>query len=433
MPARVHQAHRRGMPQSRLRTDGRSPLPREQSRLGDDAATLRSIIALGLFALAEHAVWVTVLVVAYRHGGVSETGVASAILLAPAAALAPVAGRAITGPGVSNPLATGYALQTASLTIAASVLALGLDSFAFYAAGAVVMVTTALTRPAHHAFLARRGTTVANATATGIVTGAAQMVGPLLSAAILSVLDALTVFVVAVALLATSTALAMRLPHGCPSAMNTTPALEADPGRTDSPLPGHTLEARRCALMLFGALGLVTVVLGTVETLATEVSYASNATGAAGTGILLAAHGGGMLVGASLAGTMLRRLTETTVMRVGAAVAGASMLTIGVRLGPIWSIAGFALVGIGMQAVVVAGWLLLHRHVCHGNTGAVFGMLESQQLIGNALGAAGAGVATGRFGMWPVLLVAAAALPLSMSTMSPRWLQRLAPGAMRRP
>jgi hypothetical protein len=384
------------------------------SGLRDDPDALRAVVALGMFSLAEHAVWVTVLVVAYRQGGVSEAGAVSAALLAPAALMAPLVAREMTAPDIRNPLAAGYALQTVTLGLAAAVLALDLDPLLFYMAGVLVTITTVFSRPAHHAFIAMRGATVAATVATGTVSGGAQLGGPLLSAAILTRFDVVHVFLLATLLLLAATAVTIRMPNG-PALPTCTafPSLVA-PHPAAPILRDRPAESRRCILLLFALLGFVAVMLGTIETLATEVSFAANHTGASGIGVLLAATGGGLLVGGWLAGVIVRRASELAAMRIGSVVAGVALVAAGAPLGVTWSLFAFAAVGVGMQIVLVAGWLLLHRHVCRSNAAVVFGVLESQHLIGNAGGAAAAGLVMGHFGAWPVLVVTAVGLPASM-------------------
>ncbi len=419
------------MPSAHSPTDARPP------RLRDDPYAVRAVVALGLFSLAEHAVWVTVLVVAYQQGGVGEAGSVSAALLAPAALMAPIVAREMTAPGVRSPLATGYAMQAMTLSLATGVLALDLDLALFYLAGVLVTITTVFSRPAHHAFLALRGPTVAATVATGAVSGGAQLVGPLMAAALLTRWQVVHVFTVATVLLLMATLLTLRLPSNrhltagspLPSPAATSPAATSPAGAVLRHRPAGT---RACVVLLFALLGMVAVVLGTIETLATEVSFTSNRTGGSGTGVLLAATGGGLLLGAPLAGVVVRRANERAAMRIGSLIAGVSLLAAGVSWGAAWSMVAFALVGVGMQTVLVSGWLLLHRHVCRsdtGITGVVFGALESQQLIGNALGAICAGVAMGHVGMWPVLVVAGVGLPVSMLALSRDRVRRLSPTA----
>ncbi len=397
--------------------------------LRDDPHALRAVVALGMFSLAEHAVWVTVLVVAYQQGGVSEAGGVSAALLAPAALMAPLVAREMASPDIRNPLAAGYALQTVTLALASAVLALDLDPLLFYMASLLVTITTVFSRPAHHAFLSMRSSTVAATVATGVVSGGAQLAGPLLSAAVLTRFEIVHVFLIATALLLAATVVTIRMPHRPASLVGAALPSSATPHQVASFLRGRPAGSRRCVLLLFGLLAFVAVVLGTIETLATEVSFASNHTGGSGTGFLLASTGGGLLVGGVVAGIIVRRANERAAMRIGSVVAGIALVAAGVPLGVAWSLSAFAMVGVGMQTVLVAGWLLLHRHVCSSNAGVVFGVLESQHLIGNAGGAASAGLVMGHLGVWPALVVAAVGLPVSMLALSDDRVGRLAPAS----
>ena len=155
------------MPGSRLgrtvASMSRAPVDR---RLADDPAARRAVIALGLFSLAEQAVWVTVLVIAHRSGGVAEAGTVSAALMLPAAVVAPFAAREVHDSGLRHPLPASYAMQTGALVLATATLALGLDPIVFYLSAAMVTVTVVFSRPAHHAVLARHGSTVAATVAT---------------------------------------------------------------------------------------------------------------------------------------------------------------------------------------------------------------------------------------------------------------------------
>lgn len=175
-----------------------------------------------------------------------------------------------------------------------------------------------------------------------------------------------------------------------------------------------TRDASRSVVLLFCLLGLSTVVLGVVETLATKAGYGRLGDGGAGAGALIAATGAGLLLGAPVAGSTLRRCTARATMRVGACVTGIALVLCAPDGGLGWALGAFALVGIGMQMVLVAGWVLLHRHVQPASTCLVFGLLESQQLVGNAVGAATAGVTIAHFGVWAVVTAAALILAGSM-------------------
>lgn len=395
-------------------------------RLRDHPSAYRAVVALGLFSVAEHAVWVTILVVAYSRGGVVEAGVVSGALLFPAALAAPFIARELSGRRVTNPLALGYGLQLAAVVMTVLVLALDTQPMVFYMAAMLVSVTTVFSRPAHHAFIGAGDEVLSVSVATSVVSGAAQLLGPLLSAAVLIGGDVVHVFAVGAVLLAGSTALTVGLDtpadHDADKADKADERPEPSGGQwhancrsvTMSALEGQPAPTGRCVLLLMGLLGLVSVTLGVTETLATHVSFSVVDAGRAGTGVLLAGVGAGLLCGAPLAGRFLARLHEHLVMRIGACLGGVGLIALAMPIGFVWSIVSFAVVGIGLQTVVVAGWALLHRHVRQAETCLVFGFLESQQLIGHGLGAVCAGVAIGQLSLWPVVVVVGVVVPLSM-------------------
>jgi hypothetical protein len=415
-------------------------------RLRDDPRATRAVVALTLFGFAEHAVWVMILVFAYRSGGALEAGVVAAALLVPAAVAAPVVARELTGPQHQNPLAIGYAVQLLTLTTLTVVLTLGVHSLVVYLAAGLVTITTTFTRPAHHAVIARSPVMVDATVATGVVSGAAQLGGPLLAAVVLVRLDDAAVAAVATILLAGATSVAMGI--GTPAAASATPNSAATAARSAarpaSPTVGVgaamgdvlrdlTPPARRCVALLFSVLGLVTLVLGTIETVATEVSFDVLHLDDGGTGLLLGAMGAGLLLGAGLAGRLAARGREHVAVRVGAGLTAVALVTIAAPIGTIGGgavmVAAFVVVGAGMQAVLVSGWIVLHRAVCRDRTSMVFGVLESQQLIGNGVGAIGAGVVIGQWGLWPLAIGASVLLALSIGAVTHERFSRLLAGA----
>jgi hypothetical protein len=399
---------------------------------------VRAVVALGLFSVAEHAAWVTFLVVAYERGGVREAGIVSAMLLVPAALVAPLVANEVSGLGLRHPLAVGYMTQCVALGVAGWVAAANTDPVVFYGAAVLTTVTTVFSRPAHHGAIASGDdeATVAANVATGFVSGLAQLLGPLMASAVLLRFGVVEVFAIGVALLAVATTLTVGI--GVPDPMCSDTAEIGPvwpphrPTMREVLLDAPDRDARGNVVLPFCLLGLTTVVLGVVETLATDIGYGTLGDGGAGTGALIAAAGGGLLAGTSVAGVVLRRCSERTTMRLGACVTGAALLLCSVNAGLVWAAITFATVGAGMQMIVVAGWVLLHRHVRPAATCVVFGLLESQQLLGNALGAAVAGVAIARLGVWAVVASSALVLSASMLFMTAPRAHRLALSASSR-
>jgi hypothetical protein len=388
-------------------------------RLRDHPDAVRAVLALGLFSIAEHAVWVTILVVAYQHGGVVEAGVVSFALLIPAAIAAPMVARELVAANLPNPLIIGYALQTAALGLATAVTALDLDSILFYMSCVLVSMTTVFSRPAHHAFIARIGGTIPATVATGVASASAHVLGPLVASVVLAQFEVVHVFAVSSVFLCAATAATAGLRIGPP----TNPTADRD-GQVGLRLSVRS--HRRLVIAVFALLASVTVVLGAIETLATEVSFALTSTDGPGSALLIAAVGAGLLVGAPVAGRLSASASETQTIRVGAVISGAAMVAGGAPIGLAWSIGAFVAVGVGMQMVLVAGWLLLHRSVCRTRTCTTFGWVESQQLVGNGIGAVGAGFALGSFGVWPVVIAAGCLLPLATLMLTRSQVDRVA-------
>lgn len=413
-------------------TAASSPTNVDASPPAVDRAIARAVAALAAFTVAEHAAWVTMLVIAYERGGIAETGVVSAALLLPAAVVAPLAARELHLPGAPSPLATGYAVQTVALALTTAVCAFRLEPSLVYLAGALVTMSAVCSRPAHHAFLAGRRVTDARAratVATGIATGGGQLAGPLLAAAMLATAGPALVFASCTVLLAVATGL-VRGMSAVPSATSV-PSVVPVPSE---PVRGNGATSARAsgrggvsfdAVLLVAVLGVATMVLGTLEAIANEVSW-RNGDGGAGAGVLLAATGAGLLMGAPLAGTIARRAGECRALRVGAGLAGLAVLGLGLRAGAVVSVVAFALVGTGLQTVTVSSWLLLHRRAAGTAVARTFGLVEAQQLVGNALGAGLTGVAVDRIGVWPVLVATSVVLPLASVPLSRRRLGRLA-------
>ncbi len=400
-------------------------VPSDLRRLRANTQVCRSVLAVGLFSTAEHAVWVAILVVAYQRGGATEAGVVSAVMLVPSALAAPFVAKGLSARRLENPMAVGYLVHFLALICAALILGFGLDPIVFYIAGTLASVTAVSSRPAHHTFVADSDFKIEAMVATGLAAGGAQLIGPLVAAAVLAFFGPVHVLVVGATLIAVAAALCAGLR-----------ARSLRPDHGDSGLSGRQStttgmswalapKAKRTVVVLLGLLGLVAVILGTAETLATEISFSAFGGQGAGTGILLAAVGVGLVLGAHIAGRLLGRFSEHAVMRIGATISGTGLIALGFGFGAAGSIAAFVFVGFGMQLVLVAGWVLLHRHVAGAETILVFGLLESQQLLGNALGAVGTGVVVGHFGVWPAVLTIGVAFPLAMMMLNPTRLQRL--------
>jgi len=85
------------------------------SSLAGTTALLRVLAAYVLFTLTEYAVWIAMLVFAYRRGGIAVAGLVAAAQLVPAAVVAPVVASVADRRSPVVLLAGGYLVQAAAM------------------------------------------------------------------------------------------------------------------------------------------------------------------------------------------------------------------------------------------------------------------------------------------------------------------------------
>jgi hypothetical protein len=114
------------------------------SSLAGNTALLRVLAAYLLFILTEYAVWIAMLVFAYKRGGTGTAGLVAVAQLAPAAVVAPVAASLADRRSPVLLLAGGYLIQAAAMAGTAAAIGAG-SPLAAYAAA--VVASTAVTTP----------------------------------------------------------------------------------------------------------------------------------------------------------------------------------------------------------------------------------------------------------------------------------------------
>jgi len=142
----------------------RSRRSRAFGSLAGNRALLRVLVAYLMFTLTEYAVWIAMLVFAYRRGGTAVAGLVAVAQLVPAALAAPVVAAAADRRPPVVLLAGGYLAQAAAMAATAVAVGAGAPLAAYTAAkhGALGLVR------AVSAELAGTGVTV-NAVCPGFV------------------------------------------------------------------------------------------------------------------------------------------------------------------------------------------------------------------------------------------------------------------------
>ena len=356
--------------------------------LAGNRALLRVLVAYLMFTLTEYAVWIAMLVYAYRRGGTVTAGLVAVAQLVPAAVVAPVVASVADRRSPVALLAGGYLAQATAMAGTAVAVGAGAPLAAY--AGAVVAATAVTTtRPAQSALIPSVAATPDQLTAANVVVGWMEAAGVaaagLLAGVLISLAGVGSVFAVCAGL----GLLAALLVVGRKWAGRVTP-LAAEPG-TEEPAAGIGAVVRlairqpRLRLMLalltadavvIGALDLLVVILA-LAVLGRQPGWAGYLQFAFGAGALLAAAVSAVLVGRRLGGPILAAALAFSV----------ALAAVAFGLGLAGTVALLAVAGAGHSLLAVATRTLLQRSVPPRLIGRIFGVLEGLTMAGLALGA----------------------------------------------
>ena len=136
--------------------------------------------AYGLFVVSQYVAWVVVLVIAFKRGGATESGLVALVQLAPAAVAAPYIARLCDRYPPWTVLYGGYVVQGAGLVAAGVAAALG-DIIGVYAGSVVASVAVVTARPAQAALLPRLATAPEDLTEANVLVGWIESLGVIVS------------------------------------------------------------------------------------------------------------------------------------------------------------------------------------------------------------------------------------------------------------
>ena len=381
--------------------------------LAGNMALLRVLAGYVMFILAEYAVWIAMLVFAYRRGGAAIAGLVAVAQLVPAAVVAPVVASLADRRSPVVLLAGGYVAQAAAMAGTAAAIFAGVP-LAAYAAAVVASTAVTTTRPAQSALIPSVATTPDQLTAANVVAGWLEAAGVaaagLLAGVLISLAGVGSVFVVCAGLGLVAGLLVAGLRSVAPPP---TPAEQDAPAAVAGLGEGLRLAAGQPRLRLMlalltadavvvGALDLLVVILA-ISVLGRSQAWAGYLAFAFGAGAVLAATGSAVLVGRRLGGPIL-----------GAALVFSSALAaLASGVGLAGTVALLALAGAGHSLLAVAARTLLQRSVPVALIGRVFGILEGFMMAGFALGALLVPALVHLGGSRLAVLGAAAVLPLA--------------------
>lgn len=379
--------------------------------LAGNKALVRVVGGYVLFTLTEYAVWVAMLVYAYRHGGATVAGLVAVAQLGPAAVLAPIAAAVADRRSPVLFLTCGYLVQAAGMAATAVAVIAGVP-LAAYAAAVVASAAVTTTRPAQSTLLPSVSVTADQLTAANVAVSWVEAAGiaaaGLLAGALISVAGVASVFAVCTGLALAAALLVARL---------RVPPLASSAARAPGVLAGLgtsiRLTARRPRLRL--TLALLTaeaVVMGALDLLFVILAISVLHRSQAWAGYLNSAYGVGAVLAAVVSATLVGR-------RLGLPILGAALLLSGVLavlafgLGLAATVALLIVVGAGRALLDVASRILMQRSVPAQLLGRVFGVVEGLTMAGLAAGALLVPALVYLGGSRLALLGVAAVLPLA--------------------
>jgi MFS family permease len=369
-----------------------------------DSNLARVEAAYFAFSMAYQAVWIAILVYAFRRGGAAQAGLAVVVQAVPAAIVAPFAAYAGDRFRRDRVLLVSYVVQAATLAATAAALFADAPIGLVYAGASAATIGFTLTRPVQSSLLPSLTRTPVALTAAnvagGIVDSVGTFVGPLIAAVLLATTGPAEVFLVFAVLTAIG-AIAVA-------------GIEVE--RTGGPLTAEAVPVRRELLEGFATLGressarLVVmqllagvVVIGGLDILFVAVGIDLLSMGPGGPGLLSATFGIGSVVGAALTVLLVGRRRLIPPIALAAIIFGVPIALVGVSPAAV-AVALFAVSGAGRSIRDVAGRTLLQRVAPDEVLARVFGVLEGLGQAGLALGSVVASVLVATVGIIPALI-----------------------------
>jgi MFS family permease len=348
----------------------------------------RTGLAFACFNAAEWAVWIALLVYAYRQGGAAAASLAAVVQLVPAGLFAPFAARLADRGAPARVLVAGYLAQSLTMAVTALALVGGAPTAVVFTLAGLAASATTITRPAQAALVPALVRSPDELTAANVVLGWMESLSlfgaPAVAGVLLAVSEPAAVFAVMSALTVAAAALVAGVRGGPPAV-----AGEDRRSAYGDHLAGLRVVVRDPqARLLVGTLSMQFVLIGALDVLFVVLAIDALHLGGSGAGYLNAAFGAGGVIGIVVTVRLVGRARLAPALVAASLGWSLALLVLGLWPTALGAFALLAAAGTAKAVLDVAARTLLQRSAPPGVLARVFGVLETLDAIGLALGAA---------------------------------------------
>ncbi len=359
--------------------------------------------------VVEYGVWFAVLVVAYQRGGATESGLVAALQLLPAAVLAPRLSRLGDRHRADDVLVAALATAAVLCVLIGMLILREAPIVLVYVSATVLTVDLAIVRPAQGSAALAVAQDHAELAATnsflGLTESAGMLLGPV-AVGLASASQMIDVLFLACGALAFSAAamvvgIAPRPP---------------DELRVSRRRFRHRTQAGRLpsgSTLVVGFLGLRGMIVGTVDLLLLAVAIDVLTLDERLQTSLNLSFGLGLVIGSFVQLWLARRAPHHRIMFASAIVLGVAVAVLAIGPSLTSSLVLTVAAGAGAMTGQVSGRTLLQQVTPRGMTARAFGLVESAELFGSAIGAAFVAVLIAAIGLGASLVATACVLPLA--------------------
>ena len=331
-------------------------------------------LGYGLFIGAEWAVWISLLVFAYGHGGTSASTLIAVVQLVPSALLGPVLGTLADRFRPGRVLLAGYLAQAVLMGGLGAAMGTGAPTWVTFVLAPLLCIAISVSRPAQAALLPSIVRTPDELTASNVMTGWVEQVSKLVVPAVAGVLLAVRGPSLAITVTAVMTFVAGLLVTSVPGRPGGSP----EQGMADT-LQGNVSRVLRHqpTRVLLSFDFFYQVFVGALDLLAVVLALSVLGLGRGGAGYLNAVVAGGGLAAGAVTALLVGRKHLSPFLVSGVLGATFALALVAAHPAVVSAFLLFAVVGFSGSVFEVTALTMLQRVAPSDALAGIFSLRES--------------------------------------------------------